>query len=313
MAATYQSTSGSQSSSGYSSVANTRSRDRFSMMFFIALVFHSLIILGVSFDLEDEKDPGTITNMEITLVHNKSDEAPDDADYLAQANQLGGGNTEDKIRPSSPFSNPLPTPDNGIAPNIKTTEQLPKLDKKNNQFEVMTSKRSPYKTPDQKQQDKIPLETRKVDYQQAMELSQSIARLNSEIDRLKQTYQKNPTNNLNDAANAKRHVYAGYIEGWMSKIKRIGEQNIPMEVVRNKLDERVLVAVEIGKHGELLSAKILRRSSSKTLDSAALKIVHLAAPFAPLPKEILAETQVLSFTRNIRFYMRDDNPQTTIR
>lgn len=288
-------------------------RDRFSMTLFIALVFHSLIILGISFDLEDKKDPGTITNMEITLVHNKSDDEPDDADYLAQANQVGGGNTEDKIRPSSPFSNPLPTPEDGIAPNIKTTEQLPKLEKQQTQFEILTAKKSPFKTPEQDQKEKIPLETKKIDYQQAMELSQSIARLNSEIDRLKQTYQKNPTNNLNDAANARRHVHASYIEAWMSKIKRIGRQNIPMEVVRNKLDQRVLVAVEIGKHGELLSAKILRSSANKTLDEAAIKIIHQASPYAPLPKEILAETEVLSFTRYIRFHVRSDGVQTTFR
>jgi len=282
------------------------------MTIFIALVFHSLLILGISFDLENEKDPGTITNMEITLVHSKSDDEPDDADYLAQANQVGGGNTEDKIRPSSPFSNPLPTPDDGIAPNIKTTESLPKLEEQTTQHEMLTAEKSPFKTPSKKQQEKIPLQTKNVDYQQAIELSQSVARLNSEIDRLKKTYQKNPTDNLNNAANAKRHVYASYIEGWMTKIKRVGRNNIPMEVVANKLDQRVLIAVEIDKDGQLLSAKILRSSKSKILDKAALKIINQAAPYAPLPKDILAETQVLSFTRYIRFYTRGGS-QTSIR
>ena len=97
------------------SSVNVTQGDRFSLTMFLALAIHAILILGVSFDLMDN-NTDTLSTMEITLVHNRSDEEPDKADYLAQANQLGGGNQQDKIRPSSPFSNPLPTPDKGFAP-----------------------------------------------------------------------------------------------------------------------------------------------------------------------------------------------------
>ena len=65
--------------------------DRLSLTVFLALAFHAVFILGLTFDLVDP-DLTALNSMEITLVHNKSDDAPEDADYLAQANQQGGGN-----------------------------------------------------------------------------------------------------------------------------------------------------------------------------------------------------------------------------
>jgi protein TonB len=92
------------------------SSDRFSLTVFFALAMHAIIILGVSFNLVDQDNQDDLSTMEITLVHNRAEEAPEDADYLAQANQLGGGNVEEKVRDSSPFSNTTPTQEQGIAP-----------------------------------------------------------------------------------------------------------------------------------------------------------------------------------------------------
>ncbi|MHA1568357.1 MAG: energy transducer TonB, partial [Alphaproteobacteria bacterium] len=55
--------------------------DRLSLTVFFALALHAILILGISFNLMDD-DEQTLSTMEITLVHNTSEEAPDDADYL---------------------------------------------------------------------------------------------------------------------------------------------------------------------------------------------------------------------------------------
>ena len=88
--------------------------DRMSLTIFFALAIHAILILGISFDLMDNSND-VITTMEITLVHQRSNEEPEEADYLAQANQIGGGDQQEKSRPSSPFSNPLPTLEEGFA------------------------------------------------------------------------------------------------------------------------------------------------------------------------------------------------------
>jgi protein TonB len=46
----------------------------------------------------------------------------------------------------------------------------------------------------------------------------------------------------------------------------------------------------------------LRRSSGhKVLDDAAIRIVELASPFAPLPRNILEETDILHIERTWQF------------
>ena len=75
--------------------------DRLGLTLFFAAAFHVLVILGVSFDLDKLLPQDIPLSMEITLVHSKTEEAPDKADYLAQANQKGGGDVKEKMRPSS--------------------------------------------------------------------------------------------------------------------------------------------------------------------------------------------------------------------
>jgi protein TonB len=102
------------------------SADRLGLMLFLAAGIHALVILGVTFDVEDLFKPDhQRAPLEITLVHSRSDKAPEQADYLAQANQEGGGNVKEKVRPSSPFPNARPTADRGDAPRTRQATAPP--------------------------------------------------------------------------------------------------------------------------------------------------------------------------------------------
>ena len=75
------------------------SRDRLGFTLFIAAVLHALLILGITFDLPT---PSELTkSLEITLATQRADEAPEEADYLAQINQQGSGTLEEKAAPST--------------------------------------------------------------------------------------------------------------------------------------------------------------------------------------------------------------------
>lgn len=275
--------------------------DRLGIMLFFAMALHAIVILGVSFTLEDPSNPKQLDTMEITLVHNQTEEAPEDADYLAQANQLGNGNTEDKVRASSPFSNPLPTPDQGFMPETRQDISPPKADKEKFQREVMTvdtSRRRSYSQPE-----KIPLpqETNDVSAAQLFERSSQIARLSAEINRLKKTYAKEPHHTYATGANAKKYQYANYIDAWRAKIERIGSLNYPEQALQQKLSGDLLLDVAIKPDGSLYAVKVLRSSGHAVLDRAAKRIVRMASPFAPLPKDILKETDILHIPRVWQF------------
>jgi protein TonB len=274
--------------------------DRISMTIFFALAIHAILILGVSFNLMDSNND-VITTMEITLVSQHSDEAPEKADYLAQANQLGGGTQQNKSRPSSPFSNPVPAPEEGFAPNSRQAMSPPPLKKVEQQKEILTVDHSDQKVSSDPFQKETPITTKNLNAAQLFERSQQIAKISAEINKLKDAYQQTPKPTYVVGANAKQYRFASYMDAWRAKIERIGNINYPESASRKNLTGNLLLDVAINPDGSIHSARVLRSSGYMELDQAALRIVNMAAPFPPLTKDILKDTDILHIPRVWRF------------
>ena len=274
--------------------------DRMSMTIFFALAIHAILILGISFDLMDNSND-VITTMEVTLVHQRSNEEPEEADYLAQENQLGGGSQQSKSRPSSPFSNPLPIPEKGFAPNSRRAMTPPHIKEAKKQTEIMSVDQADLKTSEQKLKEESTVTTKSLTAAQLFERSQQIAKLSAEINKLKEAYQQTPKHTWVHGANAKKYRFASYMDAWRAKVERIGNLNYPAIVTRKKLTGSLLLDVAINPDGTIRSARITRSSGYRELDQAALRIVNMAAPFPPLTKEILKDTDVLHIPRVWRF------------
>ena len=274
--------------------------DRMSLTIFFALAIHAILILGISFDLMDNSSD-VITTMEVTLVHQRSIEVPEEADYLAQANQLGGGTQQEKSRPSSPFSNPLPTLEEGYAPNSRRAMSPPPVKKAQKQTEIMSVEQSKQRTSSQKLKEETSIDIKSLTAAQLFERSQQIAKLSAEINKLKTAYQQTPKHTWVHGANAKQYRFASYMDAWRTKVERIGNLNYPAVVTRKKLTGSLLLDVAINPDGSIHSTRITRSSGFPELDRAALRIVNMAAPFPPLTKDILKDTDILHIPRVWRF------------
>jgi len=274
--------------------------DRLSLTVFFALAFHAILILGVSFNLMDDREQ-PLSTMEITLVHNTSEEAPDDADYLAQANQLGGGNVAEKVRDSSPFSNPAPTAEEGIAPDSRRELAMPPLPDQPDQQELLTVDQARRQVHSRPQQDPLPLPIEKITAAQLFERSQEIARLSAKIEEIKKSYALSPRQTYVRGANARQFRFASYMDAWRAKVERIGNLNYPEEAVRRGINGSLLLDVAINPDGSLHSVKVLRSSGHPVLDNAARRIVKLAAPYPPLGEDILRDTDILHIPRVWQF------------
>lgn len=274
--------------------------DRMSLTIFFALAIHAILILGISFDLMDNSSD-VITTMEVTLVHQRSIEAPEEADYLAQANQLGGGTQQEKSRPSSPFSNPLPTLEEGYAPNSRRAMSPPPVKKAQKQTEIMSVEQSTQRTNSQKLKEETSINIKSLTAAQLFERSQQVAKLSAEINKLKTAYQQTPKHTWVHGANAKQYRFASYMDAWRTKVERIGNLNYPAVVTRKKLTGSLLLDVAINPDGSIHSTRITRSSGFPELDQAALRIVNMSAPFPPLTKDILKDTNILHIPRVWRF------------
>ena len=81
----------------------------------------------------------------------------------------------------------------------------------------------------------------------------------------------------------------------------MGNLNYPDEARRNKLRGELILIVGIFKNGELESVTVDESSGHKILDDAAVRIVQMAAPFAPMTGQLAEETDILYIVRTWEF------------
>ena len=79
--------------------------DRLGLTTTFALALHALVLFGLDFRFEDPLR-AALPALDVILVQSSSPEPPEKADFLAQANQQGGGDSDEAVRPSAPFSAP---------------------------------------------------------------------------------------------------------------------------------------------------------------------------------------------------------------
>lgn len=118
--------------------------DRLSLTLCLAILFHAILILGVSF-IPPEFDLPNYESMEIVLVNSESSEKPEEAKLLAQANQLGGGEEDTDERPATPLTTPVPAAIAAVpmAPRPELSPQLPAPRPEPQAFEVSPRAETP--------------------------------------------------------------------------------------------------------------------------------------------------------------------------
>jgi protein TonB len=135
------------------------------------------------------------------------------------------------------------------------------------------------------------------------DLTLAAMRLQAQIDRQTEEYQKRPRKKF-IGARAAEYRFAQYEEDWRSKIERVGTLNYPAEA-RGKLYGMLRLTVTIRHDGTVDSIDLDRSSGLKVLDQAAFRIVKMAAPFAVFPEEIRKDTDLLVITRTWFFAQGD--------
>ncbi len=277
--------------------------DRLGLTVFGSVLAHMVAILGISFSVPDlESDSRNLPSLEITLVNSRSDVEPEKAEFLAQANQDGGGDTDQPVIAKSPL--PLvPAPVDSeqipiahIAPRPSPTAQPERVimtQDKDQALTVAKTDNQPLPLNRDKAEDKIGL----VENPQARK---ERSRLSAEINQFWEQYQKRPRRKFL-SARTKEYKYAAYMEAWRTKVERVGNLNYPEQARKNKLTGHLVLDVEIKSNGALHAINVIRPSGYKVLDDAAVRIVRLSAPFDPFPSSIKKEVDILHITRTWKF------------
>jgi protein TonB len=129
-----------------------------------------------------------------------------------------------------------------------------------------------------------------------------IKRLSAEFNLKAERFAKRPRRKTINAS-TKEYKYATYLDAWRRKVERVGNLNYPDEAKRQKLHGNLVLHVAVQADGSVKKngIRVLHSSGHKLLDDAAIRIVRLAAPYAPFPASIRKETDILDITRTWRF------------
>jgi periplasmic protein TonB len=103
------------------------------------------------------------------------------------------------------------------------------------------------------------------------------------------------------SASTREFRYANYLSAWARKVERIGNLNYPPAAKAHNLSGSLIVHVALRADGSVETIRVVRSSGVPLLDQAALAIVTLAAPYAPFPPDIAADTDVLDIIRTWQF------------
>lgn len=263
------------------------------MLLFLGTMLHGLIILGVSFAPPDLDKGKPLPTLDIILVQSKSAIKPDDADYLAQANQEGGGDLEKKTRPSQPVKGIAPTLSQSLTrkPPRKPQQQPASKTKKKKSITSQQGKNIVLSRPDKKTGNKQkPVKNAR----QLVRRSLEIASLTQEINTKIEHYAKRPRRKFINAR-TREFAPAAYMSAWVRKVERIGNLNYPDKARRQKLSGLLRLTVIIRKDGKVEKIILDRSSGHPVLDDAAIRIVRLGAPYARIPDNIREEGEPVMF------------------
>lgn len=270
-------------------------KDRLGMTFFLAAVFHGILILGITFTMAPAAENRTLPTLDIILVQTQNPTEAKDAKYLAQISQQGGGNSEEKARPSDLFTAPTLAQDPGLA---LQTQQQQSRQSQAEQVAMLHQKDSDFSVKTDEQQTKPDEVT--INQQASTNKNTKTARLAQEISNIIESRSERPKVKYMNTS-TKEFIPARYMREWINRVERVGNLNYPDQARRQKLSGTLILDVVINSDGELVNIDLRQSSGHKLLDDAARRIVKLGAPYAPFPAKLKQEADIIHITRSWEF------------
>ncbi len=281
-------------------------RIRLNHTLFIAIAVHACVILALGFSWSQK--PKAVNSLEVTLAQFQSLEPNPDADFFAQMNQQGSGDSEQ----------------------VKKLSDAPQTASLSEQLQNRTADGSQQSSPSQpensssKQAFKKDISTfdivsthdsdfdmniRKLDLSKLADsqnphnnnISNKIVALKHQINLRRQQIAKAPKKRVISSMSTKSHQDAAYLENWRRRIVSVGNIHYPKAANEQKLYGRVRLLIAMRADGNVKSIEILESSQKKILDQAAVKIIRLSAPFEPFSQEMRKNTDILEIIRTIEF------------
>lgn len=271
--------------------------DRLPAMLFLAALFHGILIIGVTFNPELTDQFKNAISLEVTIVAdaNQQIDRPDEAAYLAQASQEGGGNTTEQVRPAAPLQSAMPVDNEGQddgralldtkVHERSADELLASQDSSDRQVEI-----DPRSDPQPETSTAI-----------AMQAGAEVTLPLPQEDLATLLIRDDEPQQLVISADTRESVAAAYLDNWKRRIEAVGRDYLPQLKSVGRISGSPTLLVTISAGGQLIDAVVTRSSGSTVLDLASKDIIQRASPFNEFPDTMATEYDSVAFEYKFLF------------
>jgi protein TonB len=274
--------------------------DNLATMLFIAALFHGVMILGISFTAGPSSSASAdAASMEVVLLRREYEKRPDsdDAEYLAQQNLIGSGNTDEDAALRIAYgrdSNPvMPGPEQeGV------DESQQQLTERSDAQQLLYARTldsgvMPEQQRNEEIDDAAPLRTGMPGTANNIEI---LATPDTET-----VLKGAQPRQMIISANTRESRIAAYLDGWKRRVERVGTINFPYSALDQPGVHNPVLEVSIAANGKLTEVIILTGSGNRELDMATVNILRMAAPFDPFPEYLRNDYDALKFSYEWQF------------
>lgn len=265
--------------------------DRLPAMLFLAALVHGILIIGVTFNAELTNPFADAISLEVTIVAatDQQIDRPDEATYLAQASQQGGGNTTEQVRLAAPLQSALPVDNEGRDDGTALTDAVAHQQsadellatENSSDRQVAIDPRS-----DPETQSSIAI---------AMEAGKEVTLPLPQEENATPLISDDEPRQLIVSADTRESVAAAYLDNWKRRIEAVGAEYLPQLSGVGRISGSPTLLVTITADGELTATVLSKSSGSTVLDLASKDIIQRAAPFDGFPDEMMDEFDSVAF------------------
>jgi len=275
------------------------SKERFGFTIFLSACLHIMLIAGVGFSYLEETNSAPA--IEITLAQYRSDVRPDEADFIAQENQIGSGTLDEAAAPSTPF---VAAFHDDIIQQVDPVQQQPAPNRQTepNDLAILSVQEADQAIEQQLENEAPETDAPLSENATPEELSLAIASLQAQLDSQQQAYARRPRKYTISSASTQQRHDALYLDSWRRRIEAVGNLNYPQQAREQQIYGSLRMLVALRPTGTVQEIRILQSSGQRVLDEAAIEIVRLAAPFEPFPEELRGSVDILEIIRTWRFH-----------
>ena len=288
-------------SQSYHFSAQAPKRDRsLPMAIVIAVSVHVLIIFGISFSMG--QDPAAMMQ-DVAKALTDNMQPNEDAHFIANASQVGGGTIEEQLRQETDQDSPL------SAEQMSETQDVINLQRQTRQQRYQESylrttlswRQATVESDNdstQEQDDILAQEER---------LRKQIATLEAQLSQRQQIYATKSKVVTVDSNSTTRGAAADYINTFREHVERVGNLHYPAQARAQGITGDVRLMVVISSDGNVKAIRLLESSGSTILDEAAKQSVRQAAPFGKFTEDMNDIVEL----RLIRTYQYSDTVNVT--